>query len=135
MAVCQQFMTEKEVALPGNREAGSESANRRWLQIILFRSRTITFAAELLETEIEKRLGIRPFVRAIQQDKMQFVTVAGGRRGKGVFRAERPARLGRPHAGIHAQELVVGLQRLEAGSRLEHDAGRATNVAQFRYSY
>src|ERR1700693_5600928 len=96
---------------------------------------TIFLAVELFETEIEKRCGIRPFVRAMQQDQIQFVAVTGGRRGKGVSGAVRPARLGRPHAGIHAQEFVVVLQRLRTSRRLQREAGRATNFAQVRYRH
>ena len=33
-------------------------------------SQTIIFAAELREPEIEKRFGIGPFIRAVQQDQM-----------------------------------------------------------------
>ncbi len=49
-------------------KVGLKAANRRWI---------IIFLPELLETEIEKRLSIRPFVCAMQQDQMQFVAVAG----------------------------------------------------------
>jgi len=118
------------------RECGTEAANRHWLAgITSVRWSAIPLAAELLETEIEKHPGIRPRIRAIQQNQMQFVTVAGGRRRKSMFGTKRPARLGWPHARIHSQELIVILQRLATGSRLERDAARLANFAQFRHHY
>ena len=92
------------------------------------------FPAQLLESKIEQRRGIRPFIRALQQDQVEFLAVARGRRRKGVARPDRPARFGRPHPGVNAQQFIVVLESLQTDRSPECQPGGLTNFTQDRKS-
>lgn len=81
---------------------------------------------------IEEKLGVVPFIGAVQEDQLQFAPVAGGGSGVGMLRRLGPAGLGGAHARIDAQKVVMILQDLFARRRGEREAGGLADLAKFR---